>query len=108
MSLQDLQQLALKVPYAYEINWEHAPDASWEAAREGSSEQTLKERLAVTEQMYLRLLNGESAAAAGRPTALSEESREQLLEEIADELINTYAVMDAMNRYKLIMDIIKS
>jgi len=58
--------------------------------------------------MYLRVLNGESAAAAGRPTALSEESREQLLEEIADELIDTYAVMDVMNRYKLIMDIIKS
>jgi hypothetical protein len=103
MSLHDLRQLAQEMPY--EIDWDAAPVPMAERRAETK---VLVERLPVLEQMYLRVLNGESAAAAGRPTALSEDAQEQLLTEIANELVDTYGVLDAMNRYNLIMDVIKS
>jgi hypothetical protein len=104
MSLHDLKILALENPF--EINWDTVSNTPESEKNKFVAE--LSERLPVLEQLYLRLSTGQSPVRPGTPSALSYEDMEEALVATTDELVSTYAVLDTIARYNVIMDIIKS
>lgn len=104
MSLRDLKTLALENPF--EIKWDTVSDTTESERNELVAE--LSERLPMLEQIYLRLSTGQSTVRPGTPSAISYEDMEETLVVTTDELVSTYAVLDAIARYSAIMDIIKS
>jgi hypothetical protein len=101
MSLQHLKTLALEHPL--ELNWD-TKNTSDELRR---VEATLKEQLPDLEQLYLQLSTGQSTVHPDTPSALSYEDREQALDNTAESLVDIYSMLDGINRYNLIMELIK-
>jgi len=108
MSLVQLKQVAREHAGEINIDWESLDTDPHRRAQFESVLKTVLNGLPALEQLYNKLDNGESISVPNATSPLGYEELEQHKSNVADELFDSYRVVDIYNRYTAINNVINT
>lgn len=108
MSLVQLKQDAREQASEINIDWESLDANPHRRDQFELSLETVRQGLPALEQLYNKLDNGESISVPNATSPLGYEELEQYKATVADELFDSYRVVDIYNRYTAINNVINT
>ncbi len=108
MSLVQLKQVAREHAGEINIDWESLDTDPHRRAQFESVLKTVLQGVPALEQLYNKLDNGESINVPNATSPLGYEELEQHKANVADELFDSYRIVDIYNRYTAINNVINT